>query len=457
MAYVSYQVAPSAARLTESLRDIGYEFPSAIADIVDNSVAAGARRVSVEIEFDGPDSRVWITDDGGGMSPGALTEALRFGSRRVSGRRQLGRYGLGLKTASLSQCRWVTVVSRAAGSARRSVRMLDLDVVDELDDWVVVDPGRDEGAERARAMLAESPGTVVLWRDLDRVLPEKRPDGGWARRRLETQAARTVQHLGMVFHRFLEGAAGDGLTITVNGEKVCPWNPFAVDEPATQELPLQRFEVPVGDAVGAVELRRYVLPSRDRFGDPDGFDRLSGPLKWNRQQGVYIYRADRLVQWGGWAGVRGIDEHTKLARAALDFGTDLDGAFNINVAKMRVTVPPQLRQMLEQPLNELCLRADAAYRKTSRRALGGEPRHRPGSRPAESPRPEPAARAVAPSRQTATPSLSPAEVSAESVPQAGLALRSAAMQAGEYPAFGRIVAVLRLHAPEVARSLGLEQ
>lgn len=423
--------------MTGSLRDIGYEFHTAVADIVDNSVAAGARNVAVDVEFDGPHSRVWIVDDGVGMSPGGLTEALRYGTRRSYGPRQLGRYGLGLKTASLSQCRSVTVVSRAAGSQRKSVRMLDLDLVEEWDDWVVVDPGRDDDVDRARSMLDEGAGTVVLWRELDRVLPERRPEGGWARRRLETQATRTAQHLGMVFHRFLVGAAGGGLTITVNGEKVEPWNPFAVEEPATQELPLQRFEIVVGDTVGTVVLRRFVLPSRDRFADADGFDRLSGPLKWNRQQGVYVYRADRLVQWGGWAGVRAIDEHTKLARAALDFGTDLDAVFNIDVAKMRVILPAQLRQMLEQPLNELCIRADAAYRKTSRQdsASSATPAL-PRQRPAEG--------------------TTSADVGG-TAPGAGLALRSAAMRAGEYAAFQRIIAVLRELAPEVAGSLGLDR
>ena len=92
---------------------------------------------------------------------------------------------------------------------------------------------------------------------------------------------------------------------------------------------------------------------------------MSGPLKWNRQQGLYIYRANRLVQHGGWSGIRGIDEHTKLARAAIDFDTDLDEAFQINVAKMRVALPPTLRQMLERPIHELCVRADDAYRQAA--------------------------------------------------------------------------------------------
>ena len=137
-------------------------------------------------------------------------------------------------------------------------------------------------------------------------------------------AAKTAEHLGIVFHRFLEDTGGRDLVITVNGEKVQPWNPFAPGEPARAELAPQRFEVVVGDAAGTVTLQRFVLPSRDHFSSPAEFERLSGPLNWNRQQGLYIYRAGRLVQWGGWNGIRGIDEHTKLARAALDFDTDLD-------------------------------------------------------------------------------------------------------------------------------------
>ena len=426
-------VTPSAARLTQSLRDIGYDFPAAVADIVDNSVAAGACRVEIDIEFDGSDSRVFIADDGVGMTARRLTEALRYGTRRSYGRGDLGRYGLGLKTASLSQCRCVTVVSRtSAATARTVVRTLDLDVVEDWDDWLVIDPERDHYVDRAMAKLADGGGSVVLWRDLDRVLPEKNPHGGWARRRIESLASRTAEHLAMVFHRYLEGGVGRGLTIAVNGEKVAPWNPFAPDEPARLELPPLEFEVVVGNQAGLVRLDRFVLPAKDAFRDPEGFERLSGPLKWNRQQGLYVYRAGRLVQWGGWAGIRAIDEHTKLARAALSFDTDLDSAFNIDVAKMRITVPPQLRQMLEQPVNELCIRSDAAYRKTSSEGTG----RKAGS-------PQDAVR-----------------VTDRTVPQsphaAGLALRSAAMQAGEYPAFRRIVAALQAHAPEVAHALGLD-
>jgi hypothetical protein len=310
--------------------------------------------------------------------------------------------------------------------------MLDLDLIAEWDEWLVVEPVRDVAVARARDGLGDDPGTVVIWHKLDRVLPEKKPHGGWGRRRLEGMAAKTSQHLGIVFHRYIEGATDQGLVITVNGEKVQPWNPFAPGEPARIELTPQRFEIAVGGFSGKAVLQRYVLPSRDQFSSAVQFERLSGPLNWNRQQGLYIFRADRLVQWGGWNGIRGIDEHTKLARASLDFNTDLDSVFNINVAKMRVTIPPQLRQMLERPINELCGRADDIYRKTSRRSTAGQSDDDNGHQ--------------LPGRGA---------MARPFVEGAGLALRAAAMHAGEYESFQRIIVTLQQQAPEVADALGL--
>ena len=431
----SATITPSAARLTESLRDIGYDFPSAVADIVDNSVMADASHIDVSIEFAGEDSYVVISDDGAGMTANGLVEALRYGSRRSYSRSDLGRYGLGLKTASLSQCRSVTVVTcRHSAPGNVHLRMLDLDLIAEWDEWLVVEPPVESVIRSSAERLASEPGTVVIWRKLDRVLPEKRTDGGWARRRLDAMAAKTAEHLAIVFHKYLEDTEGRKLVITVNGQKVEPWNPFAPSEPTTNELPLQRFEMSVGDVSGSVTLRRFVLPARDEFSSLEEFERFSGPLNWNRQQGIYVYRVGRLVQWGGWNGIRGIDEHTKLARAALEFDTDLDSVFNINVAKMRVALPPQIRQMLDRPINELCAYADSRYRKASR--------HADKERQAD------------PDRVTSSlPQESPASARSE----VGLALRAAAMQAGEYEAFRRIAATLGDMAPNIASSLGLDK
>lgn len=422
----TYEVAPSAGRLTESLRDIGYDFQTAVADLVDNSVAAGATRIDVDIEFSGSDSWVTVADDGHGMSAGVLLEALRFGTRRDYARNELGRYGLGLKTAPLSQCRRLTVVTRKSRHNRVITRRtLDLDLVRDSDSWLIVEDAATHAASVAERRLESGPGTVVIWEKLDRVLPANRPDGGWARRRMLSLAKKTTDHLALVFHRFLEGGTGVvPLTITVNGEKVQPWNPFAPDEPATIRLPDQEFEMQYGQGSGTVRLKRFVLPPKDAFSSLAEWERLSGPLKWNRQQGLYFYRASRLVYWGGWGGVRGIDEHTKLARAVVDFDTDLDDVFHINVAKMKVALPSGLKSMIERPINELCLRADDIYRKA-----GSD-----------------TAKAV---------SAPVVDIRSAVGPAVGLALRSAAMELGHGPALREILDLVAERDKGAAGALGL--
>lgn len=419
-------VTPSARRLTGSLRDIGYDFVAALADLVDNSVAAGATQVDIEIVFRGDDSYVLIADDGRGMTQSGLDEALRFGTRRSYALGELGRYGLGLKTASLSQCRRLTVVTRRSlRNCRVSMRTLDLDHISETDRWEVIEPPAVVPVGESLRWVRDSPGTVVFWSELDRILPERRSGSGWARRRLEQLSEKSRSYLGMVFHRFLAGETDRSmpLKITVNGEKAEPWDPFAPLEEHRTELPAQSFEVAAGDAYGRVTLRRYVLPPRSLFSSLAEFERMSGPLKWNRQQGLYIYRADRLIQSGGWCGIRAADEHTKVARAALDFQTDLDALFRINVAKMRVSLPPEVKTLLERPIHELCHRADSVYRRdaTPRRAANCE-----GSRPLGAP---------------------------HDAADLGSALLAAALDAGEHESFTRIMDRLRDLSPDFADAL----
>ena len=362
-----FDAPPSAARLTGSLRDIGYDFPTAVADLVDNSMSAGATRVGIEMVFVPDASYVLIWDDGSGMTPKELLEALRFGSRRDYGRNELGRFGLGLKTGSFSQCRRLTVVSRTAPKQHKCyVRTIDLDFIERVDEWSVLADETSDAIEHARRILREGPGTVVVWEKLDRVLPERYAESGWGRRRLRGLAKKTAEHLSMVFHRFIEGTHGlDKVAISVGDEKLQAWDPFAGGERHTQVLPPEVFEVETEGSAADVTFTGFVLPPRDQFSSVEEFERMSGPLKWNRQQGLYIYRANRLVQFGGWNGIRGIDEHTKLARASIDFDTDLDETFQINVSKMSVVLPATLKNMLERPIHDLCVRADAAYRRAA--------------------------------------------------------------------------------------------
>lgn len=419
------EIPPSARRLIGSLRDIGYDFYTAVADIVDNSITAGATHVEIEIRFDGPNSSVIISDDGTGMTEQSINEALRFGSQRDYAKNDLGRYGLGLKTASLSQCRRVTVLSRHSERQRRLVaRQLDLNYIAGTDRWEVIDPGLHGNTLRAAELLSSGPGTVVIWEELDRIFGRTDVEGGWAKRRLAKLAPNLEQYLGMVFHRFLEGRASvkGNFHISVNGEKVRSWNPFAPEEDTLELLPL-RWEFPTPDGTSYVRLNRKVLPPRSRFSSHDEFERLSGPLKWNRQQGLYIYRSNRMVQGGGWSGIRTLDEHTKLARASLEFPSELDGLFHVDVAKMRAAIPPEVRAMLEGPINELAREAGAIYRSDS--ASRGD-------------------------------SESGSKRSLDTVDDAALAIKSAAMMAGiSTRQMNSFSAHLRKHHPSLAKTLGL--
>lgn len=422
-----YDASPSAARLTSSLRDIGYDFPTAIADLVDNSISAGATRIGVELVFEPDNSYVLIWDDGKGMTPNNLLEALRFGSRRDYARNELGRFGLGLKTGSFSQCRRLTVVSRTAPKQNTChVRTLDLDFIGRVDSWSVLADETSDAIQHGRTILREGPGTVVVWENLDRVLPDRYAESGWGRRRLSSLSKKTAQHLSMVFHRFIAGTHGlDKVSISVQDEKLQAWDPFAGGEQRTQALAPEIFEVESDEGAADVTFTGYVLPPRDQFSCPEQFERMSGPLKWNRQQGLYLYRANRLVQFGGWNGIRGIDEHTKLARASIDFDTDLDETFQINVAKMSVVLPATLKNMLERPIHDLCIRADAAYRQAasitgSRKSIGKA-----------------------------------GMADGVALREVGVALKAALLESSDLPTIKATIAKLQERHPELAQSLGL--
>lgn len=377
------ELIPSAARLLVSLRDLGYEFVNAVADLVDNSISAGATAVEVTIQPEGVDSWVRIADNGGGMSAAQISEAMRLGSGgRDYAADELGKFGLGLKTASLSQARSVTVASRSNPTRRiLDVRELDLDEVVRTDRWEIIHPAAEDRSEAAVTPLQDHTGTVVLWRRLDRILNLTDPFGGYAESRLGRYAERLDQHLGMVFGRFLSGQADrcrtTPLTISINGNPVEAWDPFCLDE-QTHHLPEHHLQV--GD--GHVRYRPYVLPSQREFSSDEAWKRASGPNQWNRQQGLYIYRADRLIQSGGWSWLRGTEEHVKLARAALEFWPALDEKFEINISKMRVKIPEELRDQLKGLVSLLSGHAQVRYRQAAKATRPPAPPPPAAKRPA---------------------------------------------------------------------------
>ncbi len=388
----SLTVIPSARRLMESLRDIGYELPAAVADLVDNSLDAEATQVDITIAFKGTRSWLRIADNGRGMTAARLNEAMRYGTERDYAEAELGKFGLGMKTASLSQCRQLTVATRTNPDRREiEVRRWDIDRVKETDTWELARLSTQECRPHHIAPLQDHAGTVVVWELLDRVLAYRLPDGVAAEHGLTSLAREVEEHLAMVFHRFLSGQARRSLplTITINGNPVPAWDPFARDEPQTCRLDRRTLNLHHEGRSHTITVQPYILPNQTQFSTTRAWEAASGPRKWNRQQGFYIYREDRMIQSGGWNRLRTLDEHTKLARIAVDIPRAVDTAFEINVSKMRVIIPAELREPLKAIASTVANRAQAVYRQRD----GQHPRR--GSRPTP-PVPPPPGRRPAP-------------------------------------------------------------
>lgn len=358
------EVIPSARRLIRSLRDLGYDLPVALSDVIDNSIEAAASLVRIDTAFQGEESWVRITDNGVGMTPTELHEAMRFGTRRDYCDEDLGKFGLGLKSASLSQCRRLTVATRTTRAGRIHLAQWDLDHVEESDRWEVLRP------PARQCVLATDPlrfraGTVVLWERLDRVTRYHSPDG----RRSETHFSRLIEelseHLSMTFHRFLGGEARRGrrVTIEVNGQPLEPWDPFSRQERATVVMPPQRLRLVSDGRRHDISVRPFLLPAESAYSSQAAHARAAGPRLWSRQQGLYFYRNDRLIQAGGWNRLRTQDEHTKLARIAVDIPSSADEMFELSVSKTLVRLPPSIRAELAAITSAICKMAENAYRR----------------------------------------------------------------------------------------------
>lgn len=368
MSAMGHEVIPGAKRLIRSLRDMGYEFVTAVADVVDNSIEAKSNVVRIDVVWDGENSYVVIADNGIGMSPAELREAMRFGAERDYDTEDLGKFGLGMKTASMSQCTRLTVASRQNEKrADISAYCWDLQHVSDTNRWEILPIATQSLEPEVRQHLKETTGTVVIWERLDRILGYRLPEGEFARKNLMAMCRELEDHLAMVFHRFLAGEVrGKKLAIYINNNRIVPWDPFARSETATQKLESVSIRVEGQAAKADIVLEPFILPSQSQFSSVEAHGRASGPNKWNRQQGFYIYRADRLIQSGGWSNIRTLDEHLKLARVALSFSPRIDDAFKINVAKMRVTLPASVRDEIARAIAPLTSLANKVYRNSER-------------------------------------------------------------------------------------------
>lgn len=342
---------PHAGPMLESLRGLGYATPTAIADLIDNSIAAHAKQIDIQFEWAGDKSWVRIVDDGIGMDDCKLESGMRLGTRdprteRADG--DLGRFGLGLKTASFSQARRLTVASKEIGGEVVCLRW-DLDLIgkESGSDWPLFE-GPAPGSEHLLAPLYEMEhGTVVLWEKLDRIVTE-----GFVVSDMIELLDCVEAHLAMTFHRLLEQQNTD-LCFLLNGRAIKPWDPFLISHPAKA---LESSEYRLVNTTGVV-VQCHVLPHRDML-KPEEQEKAAGPGGWTQQEGFYIYRNKRLLLSGSWLGLGDggkpwpRDEAHRLARIRLDIPNSADLDWKINVLKSTANPPVRLRTQLHRLATE---------------------------------------------------------------------------------------------------------
>ncbi len=350
------EVPPSPAALFESMRAFGYLLPTAIADLIDNSITAQASNVWVDFYWAGRDSWIAVRDNGHGMNAETLTNAMRLGSRSPVERRDpndLGRFGLGLKTAAFSQSRSLTVASReAAGDIE--IRRWDLDFVTQVGKWSLLRDADPRSSAPLDSLSESDSGTVVLLDRLDRIGAADADDDA-ARDTFLEEVKAVEEHLAMVFHRFI---GGGGIRLHVNGNTVDPWDPFLTNHPATQRLAYD--DLPL-DGV-SIRVQPWVLPYFSKMSAAD-HRRASGPQGWNAHQGFFIYRGRRLLVPGDYLGLPfKQEEHYKLARIQVDLDNTLDLAWRIDVRKATAQIPLVLREDMRRIAQRTRRAAADAYR-----------------------------------------------------------------------------------------------
>lgn len=358
---VTIELLPRASVMIEAMRDIGYSFDSAVADIIDNSIAAGAKDIDLRYGWDADLPWFAVVDDGCGMSRPELLEAMRPGSkdpRLERAAHDLGRFGLGLKTASFSQCRELTVLTRRS-EVLNGMRW-DLDRVSETNKWEITELSRNDLSDMPCGLPSDGDGTLVLWRKIDRL--ELAGMGEIGHEAFNELMSAVRQHLARIFHRFLAGELGlKKIRVAINQTDVEPYDPFAELNIATQKFPLEvvRFRD------SEVKIQAFVLPHHSKASAKE-YERLAGPEGYLRNQGFYIYRNRRLIIWGSWFRLARQEELTKLARVRIDIPNNTDHHWGIDVRKARAHPPLIVKNRLRQVIDQIRSGAKRPYTQRGR-------------------------------------------------------------------------------------------
>ena len=327
---------PNAAALMQSLRAFGYDTSTAVADLIDNSITAQASRIAIQFEWNDGHPWISIADNGYGMSEQELFEAMKTGSKNSLDTRDktdLGRFGLGLKTASLSQCKRFTVASKThKGSV--NVRCWDLDIVVEKEEWILLKTASDTARKIIdKYFVSCDAGTIVIWEKIDKIIPDTHINDEDYQYAFLEYAQAVKEHISIVFSSYMHGQKK--VYFEINDRPIDMWDPFMMDNSFTTNMPTEILFVNGAE----VKIKSFILPHPSKL-TPDEFKHNAGLHGWNAQQGFYIFRNNRLIVSGDWLldDLEKLDQY-RLARIRVDIGNETDDEWNLDVRKS-IAVPP---------------------------------------------------------------------------------------------------------------------
>lgn len=338
--YKEYDSIPNAHLLLSSLRSVGYTEETAIADIIDNCISAIASEI--KIRFDWEERKILIWDNGYGMAEKTLLDSMKIGScdpYKQRGIEDLGRFGMGMKTAAFALGKRLTVISKENGKISNA--RWDLNYIENNNQWkMIILDDKDISIVKAKDLLKTyENGTVVVIDKLDKLIDENNLSK--SEDRFFKIIAKVKKHISLVFHRFIEE---DDLNIVVNENKIEGWDPFVLMNSATQEL--SKEECYEKDKLVTIE--PYILPHRIKFTSEEEYMKAAGHKGWLQNQGFYIYRNRRLLVWGTWFNIFRKEISYNLARIKLDIDSKSDFDWQIDIKKSKAVPPVYLEELIEK-------------------------------------------------------------------------------------------------------------
>lgn len=354
---------PSPDVLMNSMRSIGYSFKTAVADIIDNSISAHASEIKIYTPIN-DDLFISFFDNGEGMSRDELLNAMKYGSdRECYGIDDLGRFGLGLKSASLSQCRKLTVASKK--DCVISAFRWDLDSVIETKRWDCLELENDEIKQlpMIKVLTEAEKGTLVVWQDFDIAYKKS---NGHVMETLSEEVDEMEKHLSLVFHRFLNRSFNQ-IKIYINDDRIKGYDPFLEDHPKTDSQKPSIIKCENED----IRIQQFILPHQNDLSNED-VEKLGGIERLRSGQGFYIYRNDRLIIYGTWFRLASSNLNSELykyGRIKVDIPNTLDDMWDIDIKKQNASIPRQILASLKKAVSNVRVKSKDKSAKRTRLKL----------------------------------------------------------------------------------------